>query len=275
MTAEQQPTNRMERDTELMWGLRQSEPRRGPKPRLSRDAVVAAAVALADAEGLEAVSMQGVAKELGFTTMSLYRYVESKEDLLVLMNDAAMDTAPPGPCGGRDWRAGVEAWVHGVLTMYGRHPWAVYLPQNGPPSGPNGLRWMEAGLREIVRSGLDPRRSVQILTMLSTTLREMFRMNVDMERAARAAGATVADTMRGYAAGLGRAVTEEHFPTVARLLREDVLEDAPAEAHGRGPAGPTDELDFPVRRLLDGVEVYVERQRAAGDPDKAARRSGG
>ncbi|WP_159942497.1 MULTISPECIES: TetR/AcrR family transcriptional regulator [unclassified Nocardiopsis] len=259
MTAERQPTNRMERETELLWGVRRPAPRRGPKPKLSREAVVAAAVALADAEGLEAVSMQRVAKELGFTTMSLYRHVDSKEDLLALMGDAVLDAEPPEPSRDRDWRAGVEAWVRGVLALYRNHPWAVYLAMTGPPSGPNGLRWMEAGLRELVRSGLDPGEALPILTLLSTTLRETFRIDVDMERAARATGATVADTMRGYAAGLRRFVTEERFPTVARLLREGGLEDSVPD----GTSGASDDLDFSVRRLLDGVEVYVRGQRTA------------
>ncbi len=263
MTAEQRGTNRMEREVELLWGLRQPEPRRGPKPRLSRGAVVAAAVALADAEGLEAVSMQRVAKELGYTTMSLYRYVDSKEDMLVLMSDAAMDGDPPPPREGGDWRAGVEEWVHGAVAMYRRHPWGVYLTLNGPPNGPNGLRWMESGLREISRSGLDVGWSLQMLTMLSAILRETVRIELDMIRAARAAGGTMADTGRDYSRGLRRVVTEEEFPTITRLLREGVMEEFPDT--GRGDAGgPTEDLDFSIRRVLDGIEVYVERQRASG-----------
>ena len=64
---------------------------------LTRQRIVEAASALVDAEGLEAVSMQRVAKELGYTTMSLYRYVDSKEDMLVLMRDASMNGDPPPP----------------------------------------------------------------------------------------------------------------------------------------------------------------------------------
>ena len=77
---------------DLLWGLRESG-RRGPKPLLSIDAIVAAAVRLADAEGLEAVSMARVAKELGFTTMSLYRYVTNKDELLQLMWNASAQGA--------------------------------------------------------------------------------------------------------------------------------------------------------------------------------------
>ncbi|WP_435111082.1 TetR/AcrR family transcriptional regulator [Nocardiopsis synnemataformans] len=264
MTAEQRGTNRMEREVELLWGLRQPEPRRGPKPRLSREAVVVAAVAIADAEGLEAVSMQRVAKELGYTTMSLYRYVDSKEDMLVLMSDAAMEGDPPEPREDGDWRAGVEEWARRLIAMYRRHPWAVYLSLNGPPSGPNGLRWMESGLREISRSGLDLGWSLQMLTMLSAILRETIRIELDMSRAVQAAGGTMADTGRDYSRGLRRVVTEEGFPTIDRLLREGVMEEL-SDAAQEGAGGPAEDLDFSIRRVLDGIEVYVERQRAAGE----------
>jgi AcrR family transcriptional regulator len=266
MAAEQHGANWMERELELLWGLRQPEPRRGPKPRLSREAVVAAAVALADAEGLEAVSMQRVAKELGYTTMSLYRYVDSKEDMLLLMSDAAMEGEPPPPRRDGDWRAGVEEWVRGAAAMYRRHPWSVYLSLNGPPSGPNGLRWMEAGLREISRSGLDIGWSLQMLTMLSASLRETIRIELDMSRVLQASGGTMADTGRDYSRGLRRVVTEEGFPTIARLLREGVLE-TPPDGAGEGTDGPAEDLGFSVRRVLDGIEVYVERQRAAGEAE--------
>ncbi|WP_017569629.1 TetR/AcrR family transcriptional regulator [Nocardiopsis halotolerans] len=263
MAAEQQGTNRMEREVELLWGLDQPEPRRGPKPKLSREAVVAAAVALADAEGLEAVSMQRVAKELGYTTMSLYRYVDSKEDMLVLMSDAGMDAEPPAPRGDGDWRAGVEEWVRGAVDLYRRHPWSVHLPLSGPPSGPNGLRWMEAGLRELTHSGLDAGSALRMLMMLSAALRDTLRIELEMERAARAGGETMADTERGYGRGLRRVVTEEAFPTIDLLLRSDVFGELAPEEYG-GAGGPADDIDFAIRRLLDGVEVYVERQRAAG-----------
>ncbi|OOC53491.1 MULTISPECIES: TetR/AcrR family transcriptional regulator [Nocardiopsis] len=268
MAAEQRRTNRMEREMELLWGLDRSEPRRGPKPGLSRGSVVAAAVALADAEGLEAVSMQRVAKELGYTTMSLYRYVDSKEDMLALMGDAVMDVEPPAPREDGDWRAGVEEWAHGVTNVYRLHPWSVYLPLSGPPSGPNGLRWMESGLRELVASGLETGPAVQILTMLSAAARETLRIELEMGRAARETGSTMADIGRDYSTGLRRVVTEERFPTIARLLREGALEEEPPPGSADGVAGPVDDMHFAVRRLLDGIEAYVERRRAAGAPER-------
>src|SRR5580658_3820692 len=88
---------------DLLWGRRERG-RRGPKPGLSVDGIVDAAVRIADAEGLEAVSMARVAKELGFTTMSLYRYVASKDELLQLMWNASAQGAETLELEGTGWR---------------------------------------------------------------------------------------------------------------------------------------------------------------------------
>ena len=84
----------------LLWGLREA-PRRGRKPSLTVQDVTRAAIEVADAEGLGAVSMARVAKQLGNSTMALYRYVESKESLLKLMADAALDEPDPDAVVGR------------------------------------------------------------------------------------------------------------------------------------------------------------------------------
>ena len=85
---------------QLLWGLREP-PRRGPKPSFTLGEVVAAAIDVADGEGLAAVSMARVAHQLGSSTMALYRYVASKDELLLLMSDAAVGPPPAFPAGGR------------------------------------------------------------------------------------------------------------------------------------------------------------------------------
>ncbi|MBR8742125.1 TetR/AcrR family transcriptional regulator [Nocardiopsis sp. MG754419] len=256
----------MTREVELLWGLDASPPRRGPKPRLSREVVIGAAIAIADAEGIEAVSMQRVAKELGYTTMSLYRHVDSKEDLLVLMLDTAMDAPPPPPRSDGDWRAGLEEWCRGALELYRARPWSVRVASSGPPVGPNGLRWMEAGLRELVGSGLPVGEAVQMLVLLSAVLRDTVRLEADMSRAARATGTTLVEIEHDYSVGLRRVVTAEEFPTIALMLEEQVLE----QGSGAGPpdrvGGPADELEFGIRRILDGIEAYVRAGEGTGGP---------
>ncbi|KOX15394.1 TetR/AcrR family transcriptional regulator [Nocardiopsis sp. NRRL B-16309] len=254
----QQEPNRMAREIDLLWGPRAS-PRRGPKPKLSREAVVGAAVALADAEGLEAVSMQRVAKELGYTTMSLYRHVDSKEDLLTLMGEAATGNAPPEPREDGDWRAGIEDWADATTRRYRAHPWMVFVQLSGPPSGPNGLRWMEAGLRELVGAGLRSGEALEMLLLITAALRETIRMEVEMGRAAAEAGTTLPESERDYARALRAVVTPERFPTLSRMLEEGVLDQEPASPPPEGgqPGGPAEGLDFGLQRILDGIDAYV------------------
>ncbi|WP_306366957.1 TetR/AcrR family transcriptional regulator [Nocardiopsis sp. CC223A] len=261
MTTEDERKSRMARDVELLWGLDTTPARRGPKPRLSREAVVRAAIGVADAEGIEAVSMQRVARELGYTTMSLYRHVDSKEDMLVLMLDTATDGVPPAPREDGDWRAGLEEWCNGALEMHRAHPWSVFVAFSAPPSGPNGLRWMEAGLRELVASGLDVGESLQMLTILSAVVRDTVRLEIEMTRAAQSTGSTLVESENDYSQSLRRVVTAERFPTIDRMLREGVLGEAPAPGRTGGPA---EELDFGIRRILDGIESYVRAERGTG-----------
>src|SRR6201996_4879259 len=107
---------------DLLWG------RRGPRPGLSPDAIVGAAVRVADAEGLEAVSMARVAAELGFTTMSLYRHVASKEELLQLMWNGSALGAETLVIEGDGWRSRLRAWSVIQRDMLDRHPWITQMP---------------------------------------------------------------------------------------------------------------------------------------------------
>ena len=262
MTSERQPTPGFAREIELLWGLKEA-PRRAPRPKLSREAIVDTAIALADAEGLEGVSMQRVAKELGYTTMSLYRHVDSKEDLLALMSDAAVKGMPvPEPRTDGDWRAGVEEWCRSAITIYRAHPWAVHIPLSGPPGGPYGLRWMEAGLRELVASGLRADEAIQTLMLLAYTLRDALRIENDMRRVAAERGMSLEESTRMWAQSVRRVIDPREFPTISRVFEEGVFEEEPTETADPGPA---EDIDFPIQRILDGIEAYVRDRKAGGD----------
>src|SRR5688572_25554786 len=100
---------------------------------------------LADAEGLEAVSMSRVAEKVGCATMALYRYVTGKDELLMLMVETAAQPMPapePAP----DWRAGMEFFARHQRGLFHRHPWVTQLPLSGPPITPNQIAMMEVGL---------------------------------------------------------------------------------------------------------------------------------
>src|SRR5260370_18327146 len=137
-----EPTDRervpLPRGLGLLWG-RRGRGKRGPRPGLSAEAIVEAAIRVADAEGLEAVSMARVAHELGFTTMSLYRHVASKDELLQLMWNGSATGAESLVLEGEDWRSRIRMWSLIQREILDRHPWITQMPMAAPPLGPNSM----------------------------------------------------------------------------------------------------------------------------------------
>jgi AcrR family transcriptional regulator len=121
------------------------------KPRFSREQIAAAALAIADADGFEAVTMRRIAAALGAGTMSLYRYIETKDDLLALIDDAILGEALVPSDLPADWREALTLIARQSRRAYLRHPWAVQALQGpaaagasvGPYAGPNSLRHFE------------------------------------------------------------------------------------------------------------------------------------
>ncbi|MGR6969468.1 TetR/AcrR family transcriptional regulator C-terminal domain-containing protein [Streptomyces cynarae] len=121
---------------------------RGPKPAYTRTDIADAAVRVADAEGLDAVSMRRVAAELGCGTMSLYNYVPRKEDLYELMMDAVGGEHELWEPSG-DWRADMLLMAHQTRALMHRHPWLPRLISGHYGFSPNALRYLEHCLRSL------------------------------------------------------------------------------------------------------------------------------
>jgi AcrR family transcriptional regulator len=134
---------------------------------LSRADIVDIAIAIADAEGTEAVSMRRIARDLRVGAMSLYWHVDSKEELHRLMLDTvhAEIEAPP-PSG--DWRTDLAAYASNTRAALLRHPWAIEFVNTGPPSGPNDARNAERLLGALDGLGLDAKTTMWILSTLGT-----------------------------------------------------------------------------------------------------------
>lgn len=121
---------------------------------LGRDEIVAAAIAVADTDGPDAVTMKAVAGRLGtYTAMALYRYVQSKDGLVDLMLDVAIGTVGVPDRPGPDWRADLRAVATGTREMIKRHPWYASLVHTRPPVGPNAMRRTEFMLTVLVGRG--------------------------------------------------------------------------------------------------------------------------
>ncbi|NJP64820.1 TetR/AcrR family transcriptional regulator [Streptomyces spiramenti] len=234
---------------DLLWGTGDGGTR-GPRPTLSPEKIVQAAVEVADADGLGALSMQKVADRLGFTTMSLYRHVPGKEPLIELMIDRAVGT-PPELSAHPDWRTMVEAWIEALWNRYQQHPWMLHV-QAGPPLGPNQLSWLESLLTALADTGLtDDERFVISLYLNGATL-GIARLVSDAEQVTADRGVPAEQLSTDYSEAMGRLIDSDRFPVLTSLVRSGAL-NAPASATGR--AAP--DYEFGLRRLMDGVEAYV------------------
>jgi len=239
------------------WGVHE-RPARGPKPGLTLARVVAAAVTVADAEGLDAVSMSRVAAELGSSPMALYRYVGSKDELLALMFDTEMGR-PPAPADGDEpgWRAGLVRWTRGILDLYLQAPWSLRIPIPAPPITPNQIRWLEAGLRVLAGSGLSEREKLSTVLLLSGLARYHATVATDVAEAVRTSGG--ADPTAGYGAALMQLADPAEFPAVYAAVLSGSLDD---EEDFTG-----DELRFSLDRILDGLQLLMDRRTR---PDQAS-----
>jgi DNA-binding transcriptional regulator YhcF (GntR family) len=129
---------------------------REPEPELGRGAIVRAAMRIADAEGFDAVSMRRVGGELGAAAMSLYRHVPGKEELLLLMREAAFGEFPLPAVPPPGWRAQLETAARRLWAMYRRHPWVARTTSlTRPYAGPNQMPYSEWNLRALTGLGLD------------------------------------------------------------------------------------------------------------------------
>ncbi|WP_239097552.1 TetR/AcrR family transcriptional regulator [Asanoa ferruginea] len=129
-------------DAQPIW-TRPERGSRGPTPGHSRDEIVAAAIALADAEGLPAVSMRAVATALGTTAGSLYRYLSSRDDLLDLMTDHAVAELQPYPEPAGSWVDQMLQLAAGQLELHRRHRWLADVVQRPSAVGPAALAWFD------------------------------------------------------------------------------------------------------------------------------------
>lgn len=249
------------RGVALAWGIA-ANPQRGPKRELSIERIVDAAIEIADAEGLSSVSMSRVAASLGFTTMSLYRYVTSKDDLILLMQEAATDLAVPDDTVERTWREGVRAWVLAIRATYREHPWLVDIPISGAPITPNSLLAVDWFLREVRDLPLTDGEKMSALLLVTSYSRATSAQDRDL--GAAAAASDPADvTGENFFEALTELVTPERFPFLSPLLTGGGYVAAP----GTSDFGDTqDDFEFGLERILDGIEYHVGRV-AAGIPE--------
>ncbi|MGP3686832.1 TetR/AcrR family transcriptional regulator [Streptomyces sp. IBSNAI002] len=238
---------------EMAWGLRE-RPGKGPRPTLTLTKIVAAAMALAAAEGMEAVSMGRVAKELGVSTMSLYRYVTAKEELYILMADAGVGL-PPEPAGGeeRGWRELISEWAYTQRAVLMANTWILRIPITGAPVSPNQLAWMERGLAALAGTGLEEGEKISTIILIGGLVRNEAVMAADMMDAMRKSGVAPDVAMSQYLRTLRLMTGPDTHPAVTRLLDSEAF---------AGSGEPDFQFAFGLGRILDGLaELISSRSR--------------
>ncbi|MFF4407579.1 TetR/AcrR family transcriptional regulator [Streptomyces sp. NPDC001404] len=154
-----------ERQEPVIW-MRPEQAQAGRPAERSRAEITAAAVELADREGLDAVSMRRVAATLGTGAASLYRYVSARDDLLALMVDSVAgeyDLSPPTG----DWQADLSAIAHQARQIMRRHPWLPGLVIARPALGPHGVDLLEHVLEVLADHPAEPAAKVEAFALLN------------------------------------------------------------------------------------------------------------
>lgn len=228
----------------LLWGM-ESPGSRGPKRGLSLERIVDAAIAVADAEGYAALSMNRVARELGFTAMSLYRYVDSKNTLIELVADWVIGP-PPEIDPALGWRAGLRLWATTEYDLIRRHPWWLEIPMNTPPLGPNNMAWLDAGLAVLAGTGLPA--SARLRLVMNLTLFVIGRMRLSGEIGA-------ADNDEEAVDMFFAALDPARFPAVAAVVAEGGFEDDDID-------WARADFEFGLDRVLDGYADFIRRTRS-------------
>lgn len=248
MSAAVRPDPELRRRSELLWEDR-APSTRGPKAAFTPDDVVQAAIAIADAEGLSAVTMNAVATRVGFTTMALYRYFPNKEALLDAVIDAGTGRPPRFTEPRADWRTEVTTWALAKRSSLCERPWLAELPFVAAPHGPNWLSWLEAISDSLSRAGLSGADVGAILSIVDGYTRGASDTAVSLARA-RARGITEAQWAAGVGADLGRAIGDPRFPHFAAIIT------APSDGK---PRTLEESFTFGLERVLDGIALYIQR----------------
>jgi AcrR family transcriptional regulator len=236
-----------------LWGTA-AGPERQARMGLSPERIVASAVEIADQDGLAAVSMKRVAERLGFTTMSLYRHVANKDELLLLMQDRCWRPPEGFDIADGDWRAGLEIWTREQVAVFARHPWLEQVRHIERAGTPSQLMWMELGLRALSRTPLTEGAKIEVLLLLSGYTFSFARLSVTATDGVQRGYFDTGDEAPAFAGLLRQVAGPDRFPALLAAVAGGAFT----------PDRPFPELEFDLRVLLDGVDAQV-RRAAAGD----------
>ncbi|PBC78190.1 TetR family transcriptional regulator [Streptomyces sp. TLI_235] len=240
--------------------------RRGPRQARTVPEIAAAAIGLADAEGVGAVTMRAVAQRLGLSPMALYTYVPGKAELLDLMLDtvyAAMPRRTPADGG---WRARAAAVADDNAALYAAHPWVAEVATGRPPLGPGLMAKYEYELRALEGLGLGDVETDAALSFVLGFVQSCARAAADERAAEQESAMSDEQWWAGNADLLAKVFDPERFPTAARIGT------AAGEAHGAASSA-AHAYAFGLARVLDGLAA-LDRAPDGGPSDGPTGGSG-
>ncbi|HEY1388682.1 MAG TPA: TetR/AcrR family transcriptional regulator C-terminal domain-containing protein [Ktedonobacterales bacterium] len=229
---------------EPIW-MRPTRQQHGQRPSLSREQIVRAAIELADAEGLEALTMRRLATKLDAGAMSLYWHIPNKEDLLDLMLDVAFgEVAPPERLSG-DWRADLRLFAHLMLGVLRRHTWLPSLLSSRMLPGPNTLRYVELFLADLDGLGLDDSAIADILSTVDAYVDGFAQREAAAAETRRQAGMTEAEWQAALTAYFQQVLSNGQYPMLARVIAANTDNNANAN------------FESGLECVLDGIAVRI------------------
>jgi AcrR family transcriptional regulator len=241
------------RSIELLWGLapgNAEQPRRGPKPRLSAARVAAAAIELADTEGLAALSMRRVAERLEMTAMSLYTYVPGKAELVDLMLDTVYGEVTDDGGDSGPWRARLERVARDNWALYRRHPWLLQVATSRPTLGPNLIAKYDRELRAVEGVGLTDIEMDLVVSLVADYVHGAVRGAIAADEVAKHSGISDAEWWERNGPLLATVLDPDRYPVATRV-------GSAAGAEYGAASDPARAFEFGLARLLDGIEALV------------------
>ncbi|MDH6123476.1 TetR/AcrR family transcriptional regulator C-terminal domain-containing protein [Kitasatospora sp. GP82] len=224
----------------LLWG-EQDQPTRGPKPSLTPHRIAEAAVAIADAEGLDAVAMSKVAAEFGVSAMALYRYVPGKAELVQLMVESVLAPAPDLSAVGEGWRPQIIEWARRSAKIHRSHPWLLAATaMRRQLMGPNQLAWLDAALAALEPAGLTAAQQHRVFVLVAGLVRTLVQQQLDFDEEHSQEWIRLTGELLGRHA--------DRFPALTRAI-----------AAGAFAPDTVDPLEFGLDRILDGVQTLIDR----------------
>ncbi len=225
---------------QLLWAEPQT-PTRGPKPTLSLDSIIDAAMGIADREGLSALTMASVAQALDVTTMATYRYVPGKEELIDLMIDAAF--ASPPDCRTGDWRAALANWARVELATLQARPWMIETVLKRLAIGPNWTAWLDAAFQALAATPLRTTEKFAAIVLIDGHVRAAAQISVG----------AVGEWQENFSQVLASSVNDPRYRALGRAIQ-----DAAQEPQQDDAGMMAEQFEFGLERILDGIQSFID-----------------